>query len=269
MDRERAGSGAAVDGCRGNGRPPRPQRGGGGRRPSRRRRLRVVRVAGGVCRRRPPPPVRPTRSGQLRLGSSSRRPGGRRRRRARGGARLRLHRRRGRPGPGWKRSWPRPGLRRTRLAAGLAAANAAAAEGGATTLVLGLIDRAGELRLARVGDSTAFLVSDEGRSWRELFPPPDDDAMATATAALPADEMEPELASVTLTAEDVILLATDGVADPWRDGPTTVAPALAAALAGRPGSAGAGPAGRLLPPGLPRRPHHAGRLARVPVAAAP
>ena len=122
----------------------------------------------------------------------------------------------------------------TRLAAGLAAANAAAAEGGATTLVLGVIDRAGEVRLLRVGDSTAFLLSDEGRSWREVFPPPDDDAVATATAALPADELEPEVASVMLATEDVILLATDGVGDPWRDGPATVAPVLAAALAGRP-----------------------------------
>ena len=51
-----------------------------------------------------------------------------------------------------------------------------------------VIDRAGEVRLLRVGDSTAFLVGDEGRSWREVFPPPDDDAVATATAALPADE---------------------------------------------------------------------------------
>ncbi len=141
--------------------------------------------------------------------------------------------------------------RRRRLAAGLAAANAAAAEGGATTLVLGVIDRAGEVRLLRVGDSTAFLVSDEGRSWREVFPPPDDDAVATATAALPADELEPEVASVMLATEDVILLATDGVGDPWRDGPATVAPVLAAALAGRPDPLRAGPTGQLFPSGLP------------------
>ncbi len=121
------------------------------------------------------------------------------------------------------------------LAAGLAAANEAAGGGGATTLVLGLIPRLGEVLLARVGDSTAFLMYEEGRRWRELFESPTDDAIVTATAALPSARVTPELAGTTLGADDVLLLATDGVGDPWRDGPATVAPALAAALTRRPG----------------------------------
>lgn len=121
------------------------------------------------------------------------------------------------------------------LAAGLDAANLAAAEGGATTLVLGLIWRSGEVHLARVGDSTAFQVGAEGRWWGEVFAPPEDDGVVTATAALPAEKLEPEFAAVTITTEDLLVLATDGVADPWRDGPSTVAPVLAATLAGRPG----------------------------------
>ena len=50
-------------------------------------------------------------------------------------------------------------------------------------------------------------------------------------------------------------------ADPWRDGPATVAPALAAALARRPGPLELAQLARLLAPGMPRRPHHAGGVA--------
>jgi serine/threonine protein phosphatase PrpC len=123
------------------------------------------------------------------------------------------------------------------LVAGFEAANvAAAAEGGATTLMLGLIDRTGEVCLARVGDTTAFLIGGDGRSWRELFAPPEDeDTVVTATAALPAAQVELEFATLATTTDDLLLFATDGVSDPWRDGPATVAPVLAAALAERPG----------------------------------
>ncbi len=121
------------------------------------------------------------------------------------------------------------------LRAGVEAANAAAAAGGATTLVLGLVGRTGDVDLVRVGDSTAFHVGAEGRWWQELFVPPDDDDVVTVTAALPAEKLEPEFVVLTITAEELLLLATDGVADPWRDGPSTVAPVLAATLAGRPG----------------------------------
>jgi serine/threonine protein phosphatase PrpC len=118
--------------------------------------------------------------------------------------------------------------------AGLKAANTAAAAGGATTLVVGLIGRTGEVCLARVGDSTAFAIGEEGSWWREVFTPPDDDGDVTVTAALPTDQLEPEFAAITLATADLLLLATDGIADPWRDGPSTVAPVLAASLAGRP-----------------------------------
>jgi serine/threonine protein phosphatase PrpC len=120
------------------------------------------------------------------------------------------------------------------IAAGLDAANRAARGGGATTIVLALVGPDGDAQLARVGDSTAFLVSAGGSHWQELFAAPADDVVATVTAALPADEVQAEQSSVTVSAGDLLVLVTDGVADPWRDGPTTVAPALAAALAGRP-----------------------------------
>jgi serine/threonine protein phosphatase PrpC len=118
--------------------------------------------------------------------------------------------------------------------AGIDAGNRAAAQGGATTIVLAVIPRDGDARVARVGDSTAFLIGVGGASWSELFPPPVDDAVVTATAALPAQVLDPEVAPFELAADALLLLATDGVADPWRDGPTTVAPALAAGMACRP-----------------------------------
>lgn len=123
-----------------------------------------------------------------------------------------------------------------RVTAGLEAANQAAAGGGATTVVLAVVERGGQARLARVGDSTAFVVGDGGGPGQELFSgPADDDGVATVTAALPAGDPQPELAMVALGRGEVLVLVTDGVADPWRDGPATVAPALAGALAGRPG----------------------------------
>jgi len=121
-----------------------------------------------------------------------------------------------------------------RVAAGLRCANEAAGGGGATTLVVALLDPAGNVQLARVGDSTAFVVGAAGATWQELFAPPDEDAVATVTAALPADDPAPETATASLESGEVLVLVTDGLADPWRDGPTTVAPAFAAALAGRP-----------------------------------
>jgi serine/threonine protein phosphatase PrpC len=121
------------------------------------------------------------------------------------------------------------------IAAGLAAANDAARGGGATTIVLAWVGPDGASQLARVGDSTAFLVNGDGSAWRELFTGPADDVVVTVTAALPVDVVEPELSAVSVLDGDLLVLVTDGVADPWRDGPTTVAPALSAALAGRPG----------------------------------
>ena len=105
------------------------------------------------------------------------------------------------------------------------AANDAAAGGGATTLVVAELRESGAVRLVRVGDSTAFLVRADG-SWRELFESPDPDRANSATYALPSGAPVVEEQTVYLEADSVLVLATDGVADPWRDGPHTVAPVL-------------------------------------------
>lgn len=120
---------------------------------------------------------------------------------------------------------------------GMAAANEAAAGGGATTLVLAVVTEDGCVDAVRVGDSTAFVVTEGGRSWVEVFARPEDDGeVGTETDALPSDRVLSETASWRLAPTDVLVLATDGVADPWRDGPLTVAPALSEALAGHPGA---------------------------------
>ncbi|MGH9114444.1 MAG: protein phosphatase 2C domain-containing protein, partial [Acidimicrobiales bacterium] len=125
---------------------------------------------------------------------------------------------------------------REAAASAIGAANLAAATGeGATTLVVAVVGRDGAAELARVGDSAAFVVSGDGASWSELFSPPDEDTPAgAATAALPCDVPDAETARIVLDRDAVLVLATDGVADPWRDGPTTVAPAVAAAVSARP-----------------------------------
>jgi serine/threonine protein phosphatase PrpC len=117
------------------------------------------------------------------------------------------------------------------VAAGLEAANQAARGGGATTIVIAVLRRPGEAAVVRVGDSSAFVVRDGGAAWTELFASPAGDGLNLVTAALPAGAAQSEEAAITLDDNGVLVLATDGVADPWRDGPTTVAPALAGALA--------------------------------------
>lgn len=141
------------------------------------------------------------------------------------------------------------------LRAGVAAANDAVKAGpGATTLVVAVAAGDGAVTLARVGDSSAFGLS-SGR-WVELFArhnarasaglaDDDDGVVDTATAALPASLPRCELATAHLSAvaaewslgttvsvsgAQVVILVTDGVADPLRDGPETVAPALTEAL---------------------------------------
>jgi serine/threonine protein phosphatase PrpC len=119
------------------------------------------------------------------------------------------------------------------LRAGLAeafdAANEAAEGWGATTLLIALIEEGGTVALGRVGDSSAFLVNADGR-WTELFSAGDDEAVRTETNALPSDVLSFEETDASIEPGQALVLATDGVADPWRDGPATVAPALAAAL---------------------------------------
>lgn len=128
-------------------------------------------------------------------------------------------------------------------AAAVAAANRALGElfaphqpgppAGATTLVVAVVDAAGCFELARVGDSSAWRVG--GTEGGELFPPPDPERAGGATEALPASTVEVETTGGRLAAGEVLCLVTDGVADPWRDGPNTVAPALESALLARPG----------------------------------
>ncbi len=155
-----------------------------------------------------------------------------------------------------------------------------------------------EVALARVGDSSAFIVSGTG-GWQELFAlpaeapeelgsegQPADRLISGATAVLPlegplgpggwqgfggasrkgvltagrgagapggvteATGVEPdvqlawhgavELSTAQLGADAALVLVTDGVAEPLRDGPTTVAPRLAELVA-------LGPAGKLGP----------------------
>lgn len=115
----------------------------------------------------------------------------------------------------------------------IAEAGTAAAGGGATTLVVADLDGDGMVRLARVGDSTAFVIGPDG-SWQELFEPPTPDRDALHTHALPSPEPVIEYAEARLGSGSVLVVATDGIGDPWRDGPTTVAPALTRALAGPP-----------------------------------
>jgi serine/threonine protein phosphatase PrpC len=132
------------------------------------------------------------------------------------------------------RAGMRPGRHDDDWRDAFAAADAAVgAVGGATTLVLAVIGPDGEGAVARLGDSTAMVLSDCG--WRELWPVdgPDDGSVPVATAALPvAAGTVPaiEVAPVILVAGEVLVLLTDGIANPLRDGPTTVAPALAEAL---------------------------------------
>jgi serine/threonine protein phosphatase PrpC len=92
-------------------------------------------------------------------------------------------------------------------------------------------DRRVLVELARVGDSTAWTLLDG--AWHELFAGPQaHDLAGRATFALPAPGGAPALerVSVQVGAGAVIVLTTDGVGDPLRDGPETVAPGLAAAL---------------------------------------
>ena len=119
----------------------------------------------------------------------------------------------------------------TDLLGALDAANQAVSgfEEGKSTLVLATVDRSGNAELLRVGDSTAFTLS--GEVWTELFSDEDDEMRSPATAAVPSVEPEIQLARCDLRPGEVLVLVTDGVGDPIRDGPTTVAPGLAAALA--------------------------------------
>lgn len=127
---------------------------------------------------------------------------------------------------------PEEAIRAAVTAANAAADAAADSGGGATTLVVALVLREGGGAIGRVGDSSAWWVGPDGAA--ELFEPPDPERPDTATAALPTGEPEAELRSLTTGPRTVLALLTDGLADPLRDGPATVSPALTAALRDRP-----------------------------------
>jgi serine/threonine protein phosphatase PrpC len=118
---------------------------------------------------------------------------------------------------------------RENLPAAFAAANQAIGTEGLTTLLVAVVQGTG-VELARVGDSSAFVVAGGG-TWRELFLRRDDDSVGTDTDALPSEELAVESAETGLGVDEVLVLATDGLANPWRDGPTTVGPALVEVLA--------------------------------------
>ncbi|HUC15450.1 MAG TPA: protein phosphatase 2C domain-containing protein [Acidimicrobiales bacterium] len=138
------------------------------------------------------------------------------------------------------------------LAALRAASEAVSGAGGrsaaelSTTLVVALVSTSGagaEVSLARVGDSSAFVLA--GAEWGELFPGRAEEEMrGNVVGVLPlgsrGDDGAIETASMALPAGAALVLLTDGVADPLRDGPGTVAPALAEVLSG-------GPSGALTP----------------------
>jgi serine/threonine protein phosphatase PrpC len=126
---------------------------------------------------------------------------------------------------------------RTASEAVSAAAGASAAEF-STTLVVALVSASGagaEVFLARVGDSSAFILA--AAEWDELFPGrAEEELRGSVIAVLPLSSRPGgdaiETASAVLPSGAALVLLTDGIADPLRDGPGTVAPALAEVLRG-------------------------------------
>lgn len=88
--------------------------------------------------------------------------------------------------------------------------------------------------LTTVGDSAAFVLGSEG--WTELGREGQEEGMRdSGTTVLPGPEpQEVEgvgIGSFELGPGEILVLMTDGVSDPLREGPTTVAPGLASVLA--------------------------------------
>ena len=125
-----------------------------------------------------------------------------------------------------------------------------------TTLVVGLLmarDGGADVALARVGDSSAWALLSGGEAaggpgaWKELFAGPgDDELQGRPTRALPfGTGGSSQRSQAHLPPASALVLVTDGVGDPLRDGPSTVAPALAEVLS-------RGPSGALSPLDLAR-----------------
>ncbi|WP_460394962.1 protein phosphatase 2C domain-containing protein [Actinophytocola sediminis] len=110
----------------------------------------------------------------------------------------------------------------------------------ATTLVAAVVlaneDGSATVTAARAGDSTAWLL--RGQDWTELFAAGDADAngelLATSVTALPRLSAEVATATVTLPADGVLLIGTDGVGVPVGDGRGLVGTALATGVASPP-----------------------------------
>jgi serine/threonine protein phosphatase PrpC len=129
--------------------------------------------------------------------------------------------------------------------AGVEAAEAQLRDGeltaGATTVIVCVVEAGGEVALCRVGDSTAFLIGCEGEpGWREVFPPPPDheEEVPVATGALAAGAgmvaAAVETVEVKPEGSEVVVVVSDGLAGPWRDGPSTVAPSMVEGILERP-----------------------------------
>ena len=109
-----------------------------------------------------------------------------------------------------------------------------------TTFVVALLTAepgGARVSLGRVGDSTAFRL--EAGEWEELFTAPESDDlhhMVTDVLPFPVNDGQApvETVSVHLPFGAAIVLVTDGIANPLRDGPSTVAPALSQVLSGGP-----------------------------------
>ncbi|WP_329110328.1 protein phosphatase 2C domain-containing protein [Micromonospora sp. NBC_01699] len=107
----------------------------------------------------------------------------------------------------------------------------------ATTVVVAYVrpDGPGRARgwLARVGDSTAWTL--RGVEWTPLFPmDPDSELLPDGVSALPRVPTAIVPVEVELTVGDVLVLGTDGFADPLGDGTGTVGELFATGLAGPP-----------------------------------
>jgi serine/threonine protein phosphatase PrpC len=101
---------------------------------------------------------------------------------------------------------------------------------GATTLVVAAVGADGRWAAARVGDSDAFLLGASG--WQAVFAGDgDDEVRSGATDALPAPRARAVHHEGTFAPGQVLVLLSDGVGGPLRDGPSTVALGVAQALA--------------------------------------
>ncbi|MEV6350092.1 protein phosphatase 2C domain-containing protein [Actinoplanes sp. NPDC051851] len=101
----------------------------------------------------------------------------------------------------------------------------------ATTVVVALVGPDGSAWLVRVGDSAAWTLRDG--VWTPLFPAltrPEDELLPDGVAALPRVPNAIEPVTVALDASDVLVLGTDGFAEPLGDGKGEVGRLFAEAL---------------------------------------